>query len=573
MAKIKTSLRHNGPLFPKPYEYKGIYKLDGITLNPMLEKLVYKWAILGEIYRKDPMYAKNAAPTIKRWANKELKSKKFPADYMALMEQMRVDHELDKEAKKLANTKEAREIKKAETEKVKAKYGWCELDGQQQPLGNYTLEPEGWFIGRGNSPLRGLWKYEIQPEDITINYVLPGKHTKKELFAQAPQPPQGHKWKDVVENKNAYFTVIYTYNLGENGMHVGKRMGFAPTSIVKQNADIEKFDKAQKLAKDWGKIEKWIDKGLEDDKQESLIAWLILRTGIRVGHDKAEEIDNGTVGASTLLVKNVSMNGTTLRLDFLGKDSVRYMNEIDVPQIVADRITQNLNGKKPTDKIFDKASAGTVNAFLQECIPYCTAKLFRTTYGTKLLAEELQNFYKAGKFNNVPEWKVKALYDEACLTVSKKLNHQRNVAKNFAAQLDKSYEGIAKAKENAKKRKEKATEQLKKIKTDIAAAKKALKGERLKLKLAQLKERKDKIALQVERSQERIEKLEVKKRFKNDTKNIALGTAKNAYSSPKIAYSFCKDVGVDIGIVYNKSLQKKFEWAENTPKEFWRKYP
>ena len=41
MSKIKTSLTHKGPLFPKKYEYKGIYKINGVTLNPMLEKLVW----------------------------------------------------------------------------------------------------------------------------------------------------------------------------------------------------------------------------------------------------------------------------------------------------------------------------------------------------------------------------------------------------------------------------------------------------------------------------------------------------------------------------------------------------
>ena len=245
-----------------------------------------------------------------------------------------------------------------------------------------------------------------------------------------------------------------------------------------------------------------------------------------------------------------------LTLDFLGKDSVRYQNTFEVPDEIAEALQKVMAGKKPKDKLFDKASSGTVNAFLSECIPYCTAKLFRTAYGTKLLAETLQQYWTEGKIaKGMPEWKIRSLYDNACLVVSTKLNHQRNVAKNFSAQMD-----IKKAKEAAKKRKEKATEQLKKIAKDIKTAKQVYTGDMLAEKLEKLKEKKDKIQAQVEKSEGRIEKLEANKDLKKATKNIALGTAKGAYSSPLIAASMCKDLDVSPDIIYNKTMQNKFSW-------------
>lgn len=263
-----------------------------------------------------------------------------------------------------------------------------------------------------------------------------------------------------------------------------------------------------------------------------------------------------------------------LTLDFLGKDSVRYQNKFEIPDEIGYALQKVMAGKKPKDKLFDKASSGTVNAFLSECIPYCTAKLFRTAYGTKLLAETLQQYWTEGKIaKGMPEWKIRSLYDNACLVVSTKLNHQRNVAKNFSAQMDKTDDNIKKAKEAAKKRKEKATEQLKKIAKDIKTAKQVYTGDMLAEKLEKLKEKKDKIQAQVEKSEGRIEKLEANKDLKKATKNIALGTAKCAYSSPRVAFSFAKDLGVDIGIIYNKTMQNKFAWAANTPANFWRKYP
>lgn len=564
MSKIKSSFTHLGPLFPKPYEYKGCYEVKGVKLPYMLEDLVWHWANMGEIYRNDKMYSINAAPTIKKHSPDSLKSLKFPDDYMQVMEQMRADNEKAKELKKLQNTKEAREVKKAETAKIKEKYGFCEIDGVRQPTGNYTLEPEGWYIGRGQCPIRGLWKYAIQPEDVTINFIPANKED------QPPAAPEGHHWKAVVQDKNAFVPVWYDIHLGEGVVDLHKKFTLGVLSTVKKESDIKKFDKARQLAKDWDKVEKWIEDGCKAGKQEALIAWLILRTGIRVGNVKQEVFENGTVGASTLLVKNAEVKDNMLQLHFLGKDSVPFSNELEVPSYVAEGIIACQKGKKKDDKLFDKASSGTVNSFLQECIPYCTAKLFRTAYGTKVLAEELQ---KSDAKKGLPEWKIKSIYDNACLAVSKKLNHQKNVAKNFAAQMDKTDDNIKKSKEQLQKRKEQTEAKMKKIKHDITVAKKALDGERLQERLALLNEKKAKAEAQLMKSKDRVSKLEANKVLKKETKTISLGTAKNAYSSPAIAFSFCKDMGVDVGIVYNKTMQAKFAWAADTSASYWRKYP
>lgn len=563
MSKIEKSFIHNGPVFPKPYQYKGIYKVNDVILPEMLENLIWHWANLGEQYRNDKMYVKNAAPTIKKHSPASLSLLRFPEDYMSVMEKMRADNERIKEERKLANTKEAREAKKVESEKIREQYGYCEIDGVKEPMGNYILEPEGWYIGRGQSPIRGLWKYAIRPEDVTINFI-PAKDER------APVAPNGHCWKAVIQNKDAYSPVYYDIYLGESGITLHKKFTLGVLSDVKQNADIEKFNKARELVKDWDKIEKWIEDGCRAGKQEALISWLILRTGIRVGGEKAEKFENGTVGASTLLVSNVKINENTLKLHFLGKDSVPFSSELEVPDFIISGILACQKGKAAKDKLFDKANSGTVNDFLQECIPYCSAKLFRTAYGTKVLAEELR---KSDTKKGLPEWKVKSIYDNACLAVSKKLNHQKNVAKNFSIQMDKTDENIKKSKEALSRKKDKAAEQIKKIDHDLKVAKKALSGEKLQERINLLKVKKEKIQQQVSKSKDRVSKLEANKDLKKSTKTISLNTAKNAYSSPAIAYSFCKDMGVDISIVYNKTMQAKFSWAEGTPASYWRKYP
>ena len=260
----------------------------------------------------------------------------------------------------------------------------------------------------------------------------------------------------------------------------------------------------------------------------------------------------------------------TLNLTFIGKDSVKYTNEFEVPDEVASLVEELQAGKKPTDHLFENAGEVEVNAFLRECLPECTAKLFRTAYGTKILAEELQAHPCTPGMTDAQK---KAIYNNAALEVSKKLNHQRNVSKNFNDQSAKMDEKVKEAKAKNKETKEKIKQDLEKLKKDIQVAKKCFTGDRLKEKLAKLKEKKQKLEERLIKSDQRVEVLEINRDFKNNTKNIAIGTAKSAYSSPEIAYSWCKTNGIDIKFIYSKSLAEKFAWAADADNDYWKNYP
>ena len=259
-----------------------------------------------------------------------------------------------------------------------------------------------------------------------------------------------------------------------------------------------------------------------------------------------------------------------MELNFIGKDSVPFKNSFDVPQVVKDELISLQSGKKASDKIFNNANEGTVNKFLSDCVEGCTAKLFRTAYGTKLLAEELQKNPCSSKMSDAQK---KAIYDNACLEVSKKLNHQRNVAKNYSDQITQTDDKIKAAKDANRKTLDKCKEQLKKLEKDVRTAKKVYTGNDLAEKMEKLKAKRNLIDARVKRSEERIEKLELGKDLKKATKNISLGTAKSAYSSPKIAFSWARTNGVDIKFIYSASLQKKFSWAESVDDDYWKNYP
>lgn len=262
-----------------------------------------------------------------------------------------------------------------------------------------------------------------------------------------------------------------------------------------------------------------------------------------------------------------------MTLDFKGKDSVMFKQEYEIPENVYNLIKDLQAGKVDTDKIFDVNSTDVGN-FMKEACQYATPKLFRTSYGCRLLVEELQRLEREEPLaKNATVVQKMAQYDKACLAVTKKLNHQRNVSKNFDAQMEKIDETIKAAINRETEVQKKATEDLKKLQKQIKAAKATLTGEKLEKTLESYKEKKVKIDARVLKAQNKIKDLEIKKNFKGETANFAISTARTNYSSPKIAYSWAKDHDVPISKIYSKALAEKFSWAENTPADYWKKFP
>lgn len=258
-----------------------------------------------------------------------------------------------------------------------------------------------------------------------------------------------------------------------------------------------------------------------------------------------------------------------MELNFIGKDSVAFNQTYEIPDDVGNVLKEIIGNRNKEEQIFE-ASSGDVNKFLKGCFDFMTPKLFRTAWGTKLLMEELQKNLCTKDMTTVQK---QAVYKNAALEVSKKLNHQKNVAKNYNEQVQKVDDKIENAKEKNNELTKKVKEELLKIKKEIQTAKKCLTGERLEEKLSKLKTKKEKLQIRLEKSKSRIEKLEIEKDFKKSTKNIAIGTAMSNYSSPAAAFSWCKDNDVDIKFIYPKGLREKYSWAENTQKDYWRKFP
>ena len=67
-----------------------------------------------------------------------------------------------------------------------------------------------------------------------------------------------------------------------------------------------------------------------------------------------------------------------IKLDFLGKDSIRYENTVNVPAEVYQRLTEFAKGKAPDDLLFDRINTGRLNDYLKSMMDELSAKVFRT---------------------------------------------------------------------------------------------------------------------------------------------------------------------------------------------------
>ncbi len=562
------TLNHNGPVFPPDYDYqKYSIKVAGelIVLSAEAEEMAYSWAQKHATeYIKDSIFIKNFWRDFKVVLPKELQKTSFPKDWD--FTKIIRDIEYKKEVKK-NRSKEVKIAEKEATAARKAEYGFATLNDKQVPLGNYMVEPPGLFMGRGKHPLRGSWKCRTFPEDITINH---------SASIEAPKPPEGHNWKDVIENKNALHIATWKQELtGEY-----KKILFGADSIVKQASDQNKFDKAIILAKKLDYINAEIDKKLDSKiihiRKLATVAKLISQLAIRVGDEKGED-EADTVGASSLRIEHITVGDETVEFDFLGKDSIRYHNIVKFIPSMVRNMAWLVKDREASDALFPGVTSSDVNKFLGNIVDGVTAKVFRTAYGSKLLAEELAS-QDVSQLS--PAQKLK-YFTDANLTVAKKLNHQTAVSPAYKEQLKNMKIKVKEVKEELKEKKVVQKDELESAKNTrdarVTSAKNRYKGDRRKDSVRRAKETYGRKVTtwdaRINRLKTRIENLEAKIEIKEKTKGIATGTSKTNYISPRIIYSFCKDNNLEIKNMFTPTLQKKFAWAEDTDRNYYKQYP
>src|ERR1043165_8649550 len=304
MSHKWRTLQHNGVAFPPFYIPKGLsiyIKDEKVILSPDQEELVYAWAKKKDThYVKDQVFQVNFLTDFKKLLPEKyqqigsLEEINFEEAFTLVDKEKRFKEQEIERVRNLSrdDRKKISLEKKAERERLKSIFGKAIVDGAEVDIANWLVEPPGIFMGRGQHPLRGRWKPRIRPEDVTLN------------LGEDASIPEG-TWQNVVHDHSSTWLATWMEKL------TGKRkyVWLHDSSVLRQNNDKEKYDKAVKLERHIGKVQKEIINRMLNtrdinQKKIATVCYLIFRLAMRVGDEKdPEEAD--TVGASTLRVEHI----------------------------------------------------------------------------------------------------------------------------------------------------------------------------------------------------------------------------------------------------------------------------
>jgi DNA topoisomerase-1 len=511
-----------------------------------------------------------------------------------------------------------RKANKDDRNKAMFKFGYAQVDGHIEKVGNYNMEPPGAFRGRGEHPKMGKLKSRVAPEQVSLNL--------SECAAVPRCNVPGHAWGDIRHDPRGQWLATWKENINNQS----KYMQLAAQSSFKGKSDRSKYNKAAKLCDKIVKIRKSYKTDLkskdEEIKQLATATWVIDRLALRVGGEKDTDEEADTVGCCSLRVEHLHFDPNNeggdnkeIELEFLGKDSMLFKQTIDfgAPMYnensgMGGKVFANLKSfcskKKKTEEVFNSINPTMLNNHLKQFMDGLSAKVFRTYNASLTLQEELRKTESSiSSWSRMTAAEKVVEYNNANREVAILCNHQRSVSKAQETQLTniegkltqlkkqksvlkkmltyinkgkdmdkiplkkhdekKLAEEAAKGVERAKMMKNKAKTNEEKIKATAADEKaKARKREiaAIKFKQAHLWDKvptKDQVVKKIQNWSAKIAKMEMDLKHKDDNKEVSLGTSKINYMDPRITVAWCKRNEVPIEKVFSKTLRDKFNWA------------
>jgi DNA topoisomerase-1 len=630
------TLEHNGVLFPPPYEplpknVKLFYDGKPVNLHVEAEEIAgFFGAMLNSEHNvKNPVFQKNFFTDFKEALDRTGGAKDREGNKVAIKSFDKLDfqqifnyYHSKSEARKARPAAE-KKSEKAEKDKLEAPYMHCKWDGRKEKVGNFRVEPPGLFRGRGEHPKTGKVKKRVLPEQITINI---GKNAK------VPQPPDGHKWKSIQHDNKATWLATWQENI--NGAY--KYVMLAANSAIKGQSDFKKFEKARELKKYIDKIRRDYNRDLKAevmaDRQRATAVYLIDKFALRAGNEKDTENEAETVGCCSLKFEHITLTEPNIvEFDFLGKDSIRFKDQVTVDRQVFKNLRMFKKApKKEGDDIFDRLTTSQLNKHLSSYMSGLTAKVFRTYNASYTMSKLLQEMPAQ---NTTIAEKVK-LYNDCNRKVAILCNHKRTVATSHEATMEKMADRIkglkyqkwrqkmmlldiepklkkkkgaayfeldedldeewiqghisflveeqrTKIQKKFEKENEKLSAEGEKIMPDkelkerlkpVADLEKKLKKENKSKKVEA--EGKgptvDKIEANIKKLEDRIKTSETQAADREGNKEVALGTSKINYIDPRLTVVFCKKFDVPIEKFFSKTLREKFNWAiQSVDNEDW----
>lgn len=542
-----STLEHGGVLFPPEYEPHGVKMLyDGVPvdLTPEQEEVASFFAAMKDSdYMNKQTFLDNFWAGFKEVLGPGHKIKSLDkCDFTPIYEW----HMAEREKKKQMSKEEKAELKRRK-EEAEAKYKWALIDGRREQVGNFRIEPPGLFRGRGEHPKMGKIKKRIYPRDVTINI---GEGTP---IPEHPYP--GQSWKEVRHDKTVTWLAYWRDPVNTKEY---KYVFLAANSTWKTDSDKEKYEKARKLKEYIGSIRETYQRNWDSkdraERQMATALYFIDKLALRAGHEKDED-EADTVGCCTLKVENVEcIEPNHIRFDFLGKDSMRYENTVEVEDKVFKNVqlfkreTATGKAKKEGDQLFECFDAQDLNVRLKDLMEGLSVKVFRT-YNASITLDRLL-FEESFENDETVDGRV-AHFNRANKEVAILCNHQRSVPKGHEGQMGKMQEKLAALEEEVQD-----------LERELKLARAGKAGKDGKVW------KEESVANKLAKKREQLERTRIQAKVKEDLKTVALGTSKINYLDPRITVAWCKRHEVPIEKVFNKSLLTKFLWSMDCDPEF-----
>jgi DNA topoisomerase-1 len=524
-------LRHNGPLFPPeyiPHKTPVIINNKHIILNPLAEEYASLFAkYIGTKYIESNLFKKNFWKDFKPVLNIPNVNSIDQVDFSLIKKY------LDNEQLQKKNlTKEQKLDIKEKQLKNEEPYMFCIIDGVQQKVGNYKIEPPGIFLGRGSHPKLGRIKKRVRPEDVILNL---------DKTAPIPKPNVNGKWQEIIHDNNVIWLASWKDNINDKVKYVFTSLD----SFFKAKSDEDKFNLARKLKKKILTIKTTYEQQLKDNnpkyKQLATALYFIDNLALRVGGKKDSKEEADTVGVTSLRVEHLQLlDNNTIKLDFLGKDSIRYCRKVSVHTDVYNNLKEFIYNKSKKDDIFDLINSSTLNEYLDSFLHGLTAKVWRTYNASILFQKEIDKLTtprKIEEYKNDDQKEERlnfliSVFNHANSEVALLCNHQKTTNTNIDKTVNKINNQIKELKKKKKKYKEKKQhDKFKKIEKKI-----------------------------------KIIKMKLESKIK--MKNVSLTTSKNNYIDPRIIFAFIKKYNIEPKLLLNEKLLIRFKWASSVDSDF-----
>ncbi|KAL7551186.1 hypothetical protein ACHAWF_014382 [Thalassiosira exigua] len=506
------------------------------------------------------------------------------------------------------------------------KSGWIQLKATIEVLvaaaATFLMEPPGAFRGRGEHPKAGKLKQRVAPEQVMINV---------SECAPVPRcGVPGHSWGELRHDPTVQWLCQWTENINSQNkyMQLAAQSSFKGKSDrSKYNKAAKLCGNIDKIRADYKKN---LRAKSHEVRQLATAMWVIDRLALRVGGEKDTDEEADTVGCCSLRVEHLKFDPNNegednkeIELEFLGKDSMLFKQTIDfgsslytenngMGEQVYENFKKFCKKKKPTDDVFSDLTPTILNTQLKSIMDGLTAKVFRTYNASKTLQDELLKTEKTAGWRGLTAAEMVVEYNNANREVAILCNHQRSVSKAQEATLDSLGTKLQKLKDQKKELKkilkrltekqdkkiplkkdpadmiakankalEKAKNMKEKAKTKeekIAATEADEKAKVLKKAVAEAKfnemhlwattPNKDQVIKRISMWNDKIKKMEMNIKHKDDNKEVSLGTSKLNYMDPRISVAFCKRNEVPIEKIFSKTMRDKFNWAMAVPPDW-----